>query len=421
MTQSGIEVATPTLQKIVQPYLLVLFSVPFHLDAEGRRFLDPLWAKDLIEHTRYIDNLILASPVRRGPLPANAVEMSKVEALRRVRCVELPEVRSFRDALRHLPRTWQLLAQASAGAALVHSAVAGWPLPEAWVLSPMLLRRRCIHYINVESAFWRLVPGEPASLKQKLRAWVTERLNRWSVGAADISTFTQQGYRSSLLRRRLERGHVVEASWIDADNILGSAHLAELTRDRLVAGPLRLVFVGRLTRAKGVALLLDAVIESLRAGLLVELDLFGDGPLAEDCAARLQDPSLARCIRLHGSVPYDAGFFDMLGRFHLLVVPALSDEQPRVVFDAYARGLPVLASNTAGLLQCVEAGVTGLFFQSGDAHSLAAAIGRAERERTTLTAMAPACLDRAARLTHQEMHRKRWRLLVKHFPALARV
>ncbi len=410
---------TPSvLPKIVKPYLLVLFSVPFYIDESGRRFVDPLWAKDLIEHTRYIERLVLASPVREGPRPANAVALDDFEELRRVSCVELPDARSLGEALRQLPRTWQLLSQASASAALVHSAVAGWPLPEAWVLAPVLLRRRCIHYINVESAFWRLVPGEPARLKQRLRAWLTEQVNRWCVSAADISTFTQEGYRSSLLGDHSGRGHVVEASWIDADNILTAAQLEVLTRERLAVGPLRLVFAGRLTRAKGVLLLLDAVFVSLRAGLPIELDIFGEGPLADDCVARLRDPTLARCIRLRGAVPYDAAFFDMLGRFHLLVVPALSDEQPRIVFDAYARGIPILASDTAGLRQCVESDVTGLLFKSGDAEALAAALKQAVHQRAALAAMAPACLARAAALTHQEMHRKRWKLLVGHFPYL---
>src|SRR5882724_3821067 len=90
----------PDLPKIARPYLLVLFSVPFYLDDQGRRFLEPLWAKDLIEHTRYIERLVLAAPARRDEMPANAIAIDTVEALRRVTCVELPPARSYLGAIR---------------------------------------------------------------------------------------------------------------------------------------------------------------------------------------------------------------------------------------------------------------------------------------------------------------------------------
>ena len=402
---------------IVRPYLLVLFSVPFHVDGQGRRHLDPLWAKDLVEHTRYIERLVLAAPARHGPLPANTVAMDDGEALRNVRCVELPATEGYLSALRRLPATWGALWRATSGAAIVHCGVAGWPFPEAWVLAPVLLLRRCLVYINVESAFWRLVPGQPASRKRRIVAAVTERLNRHCVEGAHISTFTQEGYRTSLLRTHRERGHVVEASWIDAERIVSPEQLAG-QQDRGCAGPLRLVFAGRLTVAKGVRLLLVAVREVISSGKDLTLDIYGDGPLDAECADAARQSGLAGKIRLHGSVPYDDDFFAALREYDVLVVPTLSDEQPRIVFDAYSQALPVLASDTAGMSQCVADGVTGRFFRSGDAISLRDAIEAMAADRTSMSAMAAACVARARASTHQEMHRRRWQLLVDAFPSL---
>lgn len=396
----------------------MLFSVPFHIGPDGRRYLDPLWAKDLVEHTRYIERLVLAAPVQLGPLPANAVAIDDSPALRGVQRIELPPVHGYLDALRRLPRTWRLLWRASAGAAIIHSSVAAWPLPEAWLLAPLVRLRRCVHYINVESAFWRLVPGQHAGIGRRLQASVTERLNRLCIEAADISTFTQAGYRASLLRRNAERGHVVEASWIDAVNVLTAEQLAA-RQARPRSGALRLAYAGRLTVAKGIRLLLQGICEAVRAGHDISLAIFGNGPLEEECAQALRDPALAARVRLRGSVPYDAAFFEILRGFDLLVVPTLSDEQPRVVFDAYSQGLPVLASDSPGMLQCVAPGRTGRLFRSGDAASLRAEVERAVVERDALADMAAACVARARASTHEEMHRKRWQLLVTAFPSLA--
>lgn len=403
--------------RIVRPYLLVLFSVPFYVDTQGRRHLDPLWAKDLAEHTRYIDQLVLAAPAHHGPLPANAVAMGDSAALRNVRCVELPATEGYLTAIRRLPATWRALWRATSGVAIVHCGVAGWPFPEAWVLAPIFLLRRCLVYINVESAFWRLVPGQPASRKRRILAAVTERLNRHCVERAHISTFTQEGYRASLLRTYRERGHVVEASWIDAERIVSPEQLAR-QRDGRPAGPLRLVFAGRLTVAKGVRLLLAAAREVIDAGKDLTLDIYGDGPLDAECGAAARQPGMDGRIHLHGSVPYDDGFFAALREYDVLVVPTLSDEQPRIVFDAYSQGLPVLASDTAGMSQCVAQGVTGLLFRSGDTASLRNAIEAIAENPKLMSAMAPACVARARASTHQEMHRKRWQLLVDAFPAL---
>ena len=406
---------------ISRPYLLVLFGPPFFVDASGRRWLEALWAKDLIEHTHYITHLTLAAPTVYGLPPQNAVALDEVESLRNVRCIELPAPRNILVALWYLPRTCAALWDALRSAELVHAGVAGWPLAESWILIPLLMLRRRLLYINVESAFWRLVPGQKAPVMRQIRAAVSEWLNRWSVEASDISTFTHEGYRRSLLRRHTDRGHVVEASWIDDADVLNDLQMQRvIERRRCHKGPLTLVFAGRLTHEKGLLVLLDAVSAARKNGVDVSLDIFGEGALAAECSTRIAALGVNAHIRLRGTMPYDRSFFKTLSGFDMLVVPSLSDEQPRIVFDAYAQGLPVLASRTEGLVQCVEDNVTGALIPPQDVAALHAAIDKIAREPAQLAYMSSACVARARKLTHQEMHRKRWRLLVENFPALTR-
>ena len=406
---------------IVQPYLIVLFNVRFYADASGRRWLDALWAKDLVEHARYIKNLTLAAPVDHGGVPANAVALDQIAELKDLRCVELPAPRNILMAFWLLPRTIAALWRAMGPATIVHSSVAGWPLAEAWILIPLLAFRRRVLYLNVESAFWRIVPGQRVPLSRRVRAFMTERLNRACLEASDVSTFTHAGYRRSLMRRNLERGHVVEASWIDDSDVL-DATLAEAQseRRRRHSGPLRLVFAGRLTREKGLLVLLEAVSSALREGVSVELDIYGEGPLEDECRKRVAQLGSNVPIRLRGTMPYDWRFFAAIRAYDMLVVPTLSDEQPRIVFDAYAQGLPVLASRTDGLLQCVDDNVTGYLVPAGDASALAALVARIASQPGVLVAMSAACLERARRLTHQHIHLARWRVLVDRFPMLTR-
>lgn len=421
-TKSSAAASDPNadLVPIVQPYLLVLFSVPFYVDADARRWIDPLWAKDLLEHTRYIRQLTLVACAIHGAPPSTALAMDQIPGLENVRCVELPRPRNILLALAILPRTCVVLWREIGRAALVHTAVAGWPLAEAWLIVPLLWLRRRILFINVESAFWRLVPGEKAGVRQRVRAVISERLNRYCIGRSDISTFTHDGYRRSLLTRGLERGHIFEASWIDEANVLTPPELDRALAQRSrTAMQLRIVFAGRLTSAKGIFVLLDAMVVALRDGVDITLDVFGEGPMQDQCALRVRELGLQACVRLRGSVPYDQRFFDALREHDVLVVPTLSDEQPRIVFDAYSQGLPVIASRTDGLAQCVEHGVTGWLVEAGDGPALQAQILSAAADPEVLAEMARTCLDRARRLTHQHMHRARWRLLIDTFPMLA--
>ena len=404
---------------ISEPYLLVLFSVPFIVDAAGRRWIDALWAKDLAEHTRYIHRLILASPRRDGPAPAHAIALDESPELAGITCVDLPAPAHLLSALALLPRTAAILWKAIGAARFVHAGVAGWPIPEAWILVPLLALRKRPLYLNVESAFWRLVPGERPTLRRRLRAWLSEQLNRACMERCDFAMFTHEGYRGSLMPRHPERGHVGEASWIDDADVLSPADAhAGAERRRHRAGPLRLVFAGRLTREKGVELLLNAAAQAAHAGAWFELDLFGDGPLAAACAETIRTQGLAASVRMRGTLPYGASFFAALREFDALLVPTLSDEQPRIVFDAYAQGLPVVASRTDGLIQCVLDGVTGLLVSRDDVAAWRAAIVDLAARPAALADMSLACVERARGLTHEQMHRKRWRLLVERFPAL---
>jgi glycosyltransferase involved in cell wall biosynthesis len=58
-----------------------------------------------------------------------------------------------------------------------------------------------------------------------------------------------------------------------------------------------------------------------------------------------------------------------------VVIPSICYESfPRTLAEAFAVGLPVIASRIGALAELVEHKVTGLLFESGSAHSLAEAI-----------------------------------------------
>ncbi|MGB9130176.1 MAG: glycosyltransferase family 4 protein [Thiobacillus sp.] len=121
-----------------------------------------------------------------------------------------------------------------------------------------------------------------------------------------------------------------------------------------------LLFVGRLSVEKGVATLAQAMTLLPDAKLRVA----GDGP-----EAGLLD-GVAGVTRL-GSQPGETVRREM-SRAAALVVPSICYENfPRTIAEAFASGLPVIASRIGALADIVRDGETGLLFEPGNPRDLA--------------------------------------------------
>ena len=134
------------------------------------------------------------------------------------------------------------------------------------------------------------------------------------------------------------------------------------------ARPLRLAFIGQAVERKGLPVALRA-FAALREQVPVELDLVGVN--VEQIASLLPDST---GIRAHGKIG-DAEKIALLREADLLLAPSLGGESfGMVLTEAFAAGVPVVASNIAGYAGVVSDGVDGILVQPGDPSALAAAV-----------------------------------------------
>jgi glycosyltransferase involved in cell wall biosynthesis len=130
------------------------------------------------------------------------------------------------------------------------------------------------------------------------------------------------------------------------------------------------LFVGRLVEEKGVRTLIQAWRELVSS---VPLYIVGDGPLREQLEAQIKKFSLSE-VTLIGEVAPQEIFHWMHGA-RFLISPSLWYEGfPVTVAEAFACGLPVIASELGSLEEIVAPGRTGLHFTPGDATELARAV-----------------------------------------------
>ena len=164
----------------------------------------------------------------------------------------------------------------------------------------------------------------------------------------------------------------------------------------------RLLFVGRLTRQKGVDLLLRALtlLPSTAA-----LDVVGDGDERAALEALANELGVSQRVVWHGAQPGDAlpAFYR---RAMALVVSSVDEGLGLVAVEAQLCETPVVALASGGLIDVVEHGVTGLLVEQRDPAALAGAIatlaalpdrgaslGKAGRERA-LSQFAPSVAAR---------------------------
>lgn len=136
------------------------------------------------------------------------------------------------------------------------------------------------------------------------------------------------------------------------------------------------LFVGRLSVEKGVQTLVGAAALLPYASLRVA----GDGPEA----TLLQ--GVGSITRL-GSLPGEAVRLEM-NRAVALVMPSICYENfPRTIVEAFATGLPVIASRLGAMANLVRDGETGLLFEAGSPHDLAAKMAWALAHPAAMTNM----------------------------------
>ncbi len=131
-----------------------------------------------------------------------------------------------------------------------------------------------------------------------------------------------------------------------------------------------ILFVGRLVRAKGVEVLLEALAH-LPAKARAKCLIVGPGPLRAELEQNL-DESLRRSVTFLGA---RSDIPDLLAAADLFVLPSRWEGLPVVVLEAMAARLPIVATRVGGIPDVLQHGVSGCLVPPDDPRSLADGIG----------------------------------------------
>jgi glycosyltransferase involved in cell wall biosynthesis len=158
----------------------------------------------------------------------------------------------------------------------------------------------------------------------------------------------------------------------------------------------RLVTVGLLHHQKGIDVLLRAFAQVRRCRGDARLEVVGDGPdrtAYEDLARQL---GLEEAVTFHGLLPKPA-IAALLREADVFALASRFDNNPCVLVEAQASGLPIVATRVGGIPEVVDG--AGFLVERDDPEELAAALERAltERDRFDPTELALRARSRYSR------------------------
>jgi glycosyltransferase involved in cell wall biosynthesis len=375
--------------------------------------LDQLWAIDLVAHLDYLKKVTVLAPCHEITAPTSNMVKIPVPEESEIHFMSLGlDGRGVLSAVLSLPKCISQVWRAIGNSDLVHSGVAGWPIPPGLIVNPVAVIRNKPLIIIIESAFWRLQEGRTAKQRERLRAFLTEAFARWTLRRAAFAVYTNEGYRNSLPIGPEGTGLVLPASWIAETDILTEAQAIAHWQNK-PSIPHFLV-ASRLVEEKGISFLLNALHQLEAQGQSIHIDIIGEGPLGHKIGIFAANAKNVH-LRMLKPVPYGQPFLGVLRNYHAVIVPTTGDEQPRILYDAFSQAVAIIATATAGNLEVVEHDKTGYVVTTKTASGLVDALSWLSQKPADLQRMGLAGLALAQNYTHTAMHSQRAEALLKAF------
>lgn len=244
-----------------------------------------------------------------------------------------------------------------------------------------------------------------------------------------LATSARKGARQQLWRAMVRRAEAVVA--VSEDVAAECRSALEVRGDRLVvipngrdpavfhptphraspAAPPIVLFVGRMIPGKRPDRFIRVVDELRARGIDVRAVAAGDGPMR----SQLDEAARRAGVELPGAVG-DVG--DLMRRADLLVFPSEPEGEgmPGVLIEAGLSGLPVVATDVAGVRDVVADGVSGIVVPVEDLAALVQASAELLSDRERRQSMGAAARARCNELFTMRSSATRWRELLAELP-----
>lgn len=236
----------------------------------------------------------------------------------------------------------------------LHTPAASLPLR----LMPLFLWPRGTRILYTVHGY--LHPWPPTTMRDR----VVQRVEAWESRRTEASLFqSAEDYEQALAHGYASRlvliGNGVQDDWFGIPSI------------PKLAGELRLLYIGRIVREKGILDLLEAVAHEPGITLHIAGDALSsdrDGVVAE-ATELVSTRDLQNRVTFHGMLEMPQ-LLQLMATVDAVCLPSYREGVPRSVIEGLAAGRPVLATDIRGSRELVKHQVNGYLADAGDVDSL---------------------------------------------------
>jgi glycosyltransferase involved in cell wall biosynthesis len=139
---------------------------------------------------------------------------------------------------------------------------------------------------------------------------------------------------------------------------------------------------------KGLDILIDCFEKLKEEYPHVKLKVVGSGEMEVIWKERIQSSGLSHIIELYGKTSRYEEVFEHLRNAYALLVPSRADNFPNVIIEAFACGVPVIASKSGGIPEMLTDGVNGFLCECENQNDWMKKIEYLIRERKCRNTMA---------------------------------
>jgi len=313
---------------------LLITSHVIHYRHQGRLYAYGPYAREIDQWADLFAEVEIASPCRNQAPPGDCLPFE------RANIAILPQKEAGGETLwaklrliASIPAMVWGLASAMRRADAIHVRCPGNLGLLGAVLAPLFSRRIIAKY----AAQWNGGDGEPFSARLQraiLSSW-------WWKGPVTVYGSWPGSPK-----------HVIPffTSLLTADQIERARQSA--ARDRRGPG-LRVLYTGRLSKAKNVDVLLRAAARLRAAGHDVTATIIGTGPERDSLGALASELGIADCVEFTGGLPFES-VIDRLSAADVLVLASETEGWPKSIAEGMAFGLACIGSNVGFVPQMLE-------------------------------------------------------------------
>jgi glycosyltransferase involved in cell wall biosynthesis len=204
----------------------------------------------------------------------------------------------------------------------------------------------------------------------RLRRWRTAWLWWWAARYARKFYCVSRDIMAEMSRRRIVPAHklAVVLNGIDTDPFREAVDRAEVRAGLGIPADAPVVgTVGRLNEVKNQDLLIRAFARVRSDVPAARLLLVGDGPLRADLQGLAARLGVGDAVHFAG---YQSRPERFLGAMDVFALTSRIEGMPLAVLEAFAAGVPVVASRVGGVPEVVDSGNNGFVFEYGDETAL---------------------------------------------------